>query len=267
MFLNKKSLTKIRLLTGAYLVLSASCFLIAILFSAWQIEYKSHIFLGCLSLALMPIFYKIGHFSEGKGKLITKGNQLICHQLRPAEFVRLYEEKRDDPTNVIAKPDYDVLRLLLTAYDALEDTDSALEIIDQMIQIAPAKKVHETMLLKASLLFSIKNRTQEAEAIYTDVVSAELGMLGKVLADAVMKSDRAMAFGDDATAEIFLKQSLTQKFPKPTPMSRLSAHYHLAGICYRANRLEEAEAHRKYCIENGGQTGIQAKAVKGDIFQ
>lgn len=267
MFLNKKSLTKIRLLAGTYLVLSASCFLIAILFSAWQIEYKSHIFLGCLCLVLMPIFYKIGYYSEGKGKLIAKGNQLICHELRPAEFIRLYEEKRDDPTNSITKPDFDVLRQLLTAYDALGDTDSALKIIDQMIQIAPDKKIHEAKLLKASLLFSVGNHNEEAETIYRDVVSGQLNILTKALADAVMKCDRALALGDDATAEIFLKQSLTQKFSKPTPLSRLSAHYHLARICYRANRMEEAEEHRQYCIENGGDTSMQSDAVEGEIFQ
>ena len=265
MFLNKKALTKIWLLVGAYLVLASFCFLTAIVFAIFELGYTGHIILGCLCLVLAPLSYKIGRYAEGKGKLINKGNQLVSHQLRPAEFIHLYEEKRNDPSNVVSKPDYDVLQLLLTAYDVLGDCASAMETIEQMITIAPAKKINIAKLLKVSLLFDA-GRFDEAEGIYRDVLSKNLDMMSKALADAVMKSDRALALGDDTTAESFFRQSLTQKFPKPTPLSTLSAHYHLAGICYRTNRIEEAEEHRNYCIQKGGETVIQQKAAKGEIF-
>ena len=266
MFLNKKALTKIWLLVGGYLLVATFCFLNGIVFAIFEMECTIFFILGSLCLVLTPLFYKLGRYAEGKGKLISKGNRLVFHQLRPAEFIRLYEEKRNDPGNVISKPDYDVLQLLLTAYDAQGDKNRALETVEQMITIAPAKKINVAKLLKASLLFD-SGRFDEAEAIYRDVVNGKMDIMSKALADAVMKSDRALALGDDTTAESFSRQALTQTFPKPTPLSMLSAHYHLAGICYRTGRMEEAQEHRKYCIENGGETAIQQDALKGVFFQ
>ena len=262
MFLTKKSLTKIWLLTGAYLVLAAFCFFIAIVFAVFQIECMTYIIIGTLCLAASPLIYKFGRYAEGKGKLIAKGNKLILHQLRPAEFVRLYEEKRNDPGNVVSEPDFEVLQMLASAYDALGYADRALEAAELSLAVAPKKKVPRAKLSKCSLLFS-SGRFDEAEAIYSDVLSGELDMMSKYLADVLMKSDRALALGDNTTAEAYFRQSLAKS---STPLSILYAHYHLAKICYRTNRTEEAGVHRSYCIENGGETGIQQEAVKGEIF-
>lgn len=262
MYINKKSLTKIWLLVGAYLALGTFSFLISILFAILEIEGNFHIIAGCFCLAVAPLTYAIGRYAEGKGKLINSGNRLIFHQLRPAEFVRLYNEKRDDPSNVFSKPDFDVLQLLVAAYDALGETERALDAVEQMLTISPEKKLVRAKLLKCGLLFDI-GRSEEADTIYRDVISRKLDMMSKYFSDVVMKSDRALALGDDTTAEAFYRQALTQK---STPLSILYAHYHLAGICYRTNRIEEAEEHRNYCIQKGGETVIQQKAAKGEIF-
>ncbi len=262
MFLNKKSLTKIWLLVGAYLALATFSFLIAIVFAILEIEGNFHIIVGCFCLAVAPLTYAIGRYAEGKGKLINSANKLIFHQLRPADFIRLYEEKRDDSSNVISKPDFDVLQALIAAYDALGDADRALETADQILAITPKKKLARAKLLKCSLLYSI-GRSEEAEVIYRDVLNGKLDMMTKYFSDVVMKSDRALALGDDTTAEAYSRQVLSQK---STPLSILYAHCHLAEVCYRTNRRSEAEVHLNYCIENGGETGIQRKAATKEIF-
>lgn len=262
MFLNKKSLIKIWLLVGSYLALAVICFLIAIFFAVLEIESKFHIIVGCFCLAAAPLFYAFGRYAEGTGKLLSKGNKLVSQQLRPAEFVRLYEEKRSDPSNVVSKPDFAVLQLLVTAYDALGETDRALETAEQILAISSKKKFARAKLLKCSLLFSI-GRSEEAEVIYRDVLNGKLDMMTKYLSDMVMKSDRALALGDDTTAEAYSRQVLKQK---SSPLSMLYAHYHLARICYRTNRRSEAETHRSYCIKNGGETNTQRKAAIGEIF-
>ena len=265
MFLNKKALTKIWLLVGAYLVLASLCFFIGIIFAAFQIEGSFHIIVGCFCLVAAPLFYAWGRWAEGKGKILNKGNQLIFHQLKPAEFIRLYEQRRDDPTNVVAKPDYQVLQILVAAYDALDDQHLALATMEQALAIAPEKHRNRALIIKCGLLFNY-GQLEEAEALYRKLSSKELDFMCKTLMDAVIKSDRAMLLGDEATAEAYNRQAMTQSFPKPTNLSLLYSHYHMAKICYRTNRREEAEEHRNYCIEHGGETGAQRKATTGEIF-
>ena len=265
MFLNKKTLTKIWLLTGAYLALASLCFFIALVFALLQIDCPEMIVFGCFCLLAAPLIYKWGRYAEGKGKLIHKGNQLVTQQLRPMEFIRLYEEKYNDAGNVVSSPDFDVLQLLAAAYDALGETDRTMEVIEQMLLIAPDKKQNAAKLWKCALLFSI-GRCEEAEVIYRDVVSSPLDMMSKHLCDVVMRSDRALAMGDDTTAEAHFQQVLTGKFPKPTPLSILYSHYRLAQICHRTGRTEEAKRHLNDCIANGGETALQQQAANGDIF-
>lgn len=262
MFLTRKALTKIWLLTGAYIALAALCFLLGILCAVLEVDYILDFVFGGLCLAASPLIYKFGCYAEGKGKLINKANKLILHQLQPAEFIQLYEEKRDDPSNVVSKPDFEVLQMLTIAYDATGDTAQALQTTELMVAAAHRKKLNRAKLAKCSLLYSL-GYFEEAEAIYSDVVNSKLDMISKYLADVTMKSDRALALGDLTTAEAYFRQALARK---STPLSTLYSHYHLATICYKTNRRSEAEVHRSYCIENGGETNTQHKAATGDIF-
>lgn len=265
MYINKKSFSKIWLLVGAYLALAILCFFVEIIFVAFEIEGSFHIIVGCFCLVAAPLFYAWGRWAEGKGKLLNKGTQLIFHQLKPAEFIRLYEQRRDDPTNVVANPDYQVLQMLVAAYDALDEQHLALVTMDQALTVAPEKHQNRALIIKCGLLFNY-GKLEEAEALYRELSSKELDFMCKTLMDAVIKSDRAMLLGDVTTAEAYYRQTMNQSFPKPTPLSLLYNHYHLAKICYRTNRREEAEEHRRYCIENGGETSSQRKAATGEIF-
>lgn len=265
MFLNKKSLTKIWILVGAYLALAILCFYVAVVFAILKIGYSTMLFLGTGALIIAPLFYRFGRYAEGKAKLLTKGSELVFRKLQPAEFIRLYHEKQNDPTNVISKPDFDILQVLVAAYDALGEDDLALNTIDQMIAIAPQKKLAFAKLLKCSLLFST-GKTDDAEVLYREVIGSTLNLAAKSVADVVMKGDRALAMGDDTTAEAYFNQAMTAAFPKATPLALVYYHYHLAEICHRAGRAEEAQMHLKYCFEHGGETDLQRKAAAGEIF-
>lgn len=265
MYINKKSLVRIWLLVGAYLALAIFCLFIEIFYAVFEIDGNLHVIVGCFCLVAAPLFYAWGRYAEGKGKLLNQGNKLIYHQLKPAEFIHLYEEKKDDPSNVVSKPDYQVLLMLIAAYDALDDHDLALATMEQAIAIVPKKHFNKALITKCDLLFNY-GRLDEGESLYKELSDQELDAISKIMLDAVMKSDRAMLLGDDTTAEAYYRQAMTRSFPKPTPLSLLYAHYHLARICFKTNRREEAEEHRRYCIEKGGETGAQQQATSGEIF-
>ena len=260
MFLTRKALKKIRLLIGTYFALGALSFVIAVIFKLFSIENKFIIILGFVCFLLGVFFGKIGRYSEGKGKLINIGNKLVNHQLRPAEFIHLYEEKRDSSENVVSKPDFDVLILVVTAYDDLGDTERELETLEKMLSIASEKKKPFVNLLKSSVLFSI-GKIEEAEQLFGEVQNRKMDPITKMMSDIILKSDRAMALGDYKIAEIHSKQQLAQTFPKNTPLSLLDIHFRLAKIYYKTGRLDEAKNHYNYCVENGGETAIKSEAA------
>lgn len=256
MFLSRKALEKIRFLAGAYFLLGVLCLVAFAVFQSLQAGGMVLLLLGVICFVCGFLSYMAGRYTEGKGNLINSGNKLVFHELRPGEFIRIYEEKRDYPDNVISTPDYDVLQLLVTAYDALGDPDSALEVLEQMGAIAPEKKKIHVKLLKTGLLFSI-GRVDEAGLLYAEVVSSDMDMITKALLDVVMRSDRAMALGDYATSEGYYLQALRAPFPRNTPLSILYAHFALAKIYVATGRAEEAKIHLNYCIQNGGDTNIK----------
>ncbi len=262
MFLTRKSLKKINALTIVYCAMSVVFFSIFVVFKWLRISEDNLLLVFViLPLIMCIIFRMVGRYAEGKGKLINSGNKLIFQELRPDEFVRLYEEKRDCPDNVISKPDFDVLRMLVAAYDAMGDTSNVLNTIEEMLSIAPEKKKMVVKLLKSAALFD-RGEIENAELIYSEAINQKMNTMTRMVFDAVTKCDRAIAIGDFTTAEAYTKQTLTQKFPPNTPLSILYAHFHLAKIYCATDRLEEAKEYLKYCVENGGETVLKAEAAE-----
>lgn len=261
MFLTKKSLAKIRLLTGLFYLVGAFCFAVFGVYESMDTECKDLAILGILSIFLGIIFRAAARYSEGKGNLIISGNKLVLQELRPAQFIKLYEEKQNCADNVIARPDFDVLQLLATAYDALGDADRSLETLDQMFLLASKKKKTYVKLLKSSILFNI-GKDKEADVLYREVLSEEKDWMTKATLEIAMKCDRAIAIGDFITAEAYTKEMLSKTAPKPTPLSILYAHFNLAKIYYLTHENDEAKLHLNYCVENGGETGVKQEAVK-----
>ena len=261
MFLTQKSLRKIRLLTTAYFILDAIMLVLALLSLALHINaVPDFIFLG-LVILLGLLFNKWGRFAEGKGKLINAGNKLVNKELRPREFVELYHQRKNDPTNVIAEDDFDVLRLLAAAYDSLGESENVLATIDRMIDIATPKQKPLALLNKSAVLYST-GRVEEAEMLFHSVDTEKAGAIVKMIVDVVLKVDRAKALKDYPTAEQFLKSALNRKGLGVTPLFTVVNHFILAEIYTETDRLPEAEPHYRYCAEHGGETFYRQKSAE-----
>ena len=260
MFLTKKSLKKIRTLVAVYYIIGLFCLITHGIFKYFYIEGNFLLILGILCFGLAIVFRSVGRYAEGKGILINQGNKLIFHELCPAEFIRLYEEKKNCAENVVSQLDFDVLQMVFLAYDSMGQTQSALETLDLMLEIAPKKKKTYAKLLKAAELFSIGN-VEEGESLYKEALGEKMDLLTKSTADLVLKGDRAMAIKDYIVAESAFKERLTQKFPKNSPLASLTTHYYLAKIYIETGRYEDAKDQLKYCIENGGETSQKADAA------
>lgn len=261
MFLTRKALKKVKLLVGVYCGLGALCFIVSIIFVYFHIETAFLAVMGAIALFLGVIFNKFGRYAEGKGKLHNLGNKLVFHQLCPAEFVRIYEEKRDCPDNVVSKPDFDVLKMLVTAYDAMGKTDEELEILDQMLSISVGGRQAQAKLLKSSVLFDI-GKTEEAEQLYSEVLNGEMDLITKSLLENVMKTDRAIALGDFTTAEAYLKSLIANPRYNKRPLTALYLRMDLGKIYCKTNRFKEAKACLEYCIQNSGETNVKTEAEK-----
>ena len=259
MFLTKKALVKIWVMALKYVILGVLCFLMPLVHTALRPYSVEWVVFGIIVLLLALLFYKWGRFSEGKGKLLNKGRKLIFFEMRPAEFIRLYEEARDCPSNVVSEPDFDVLTMLGAAYDALDDEERELEILEQMSRIDFKNKEIRVKILKASVLFD-KGRKEEAEEIYVEVLRGKKDAFTTAQLDAVTKCDRALAMGDYAVAEEYCKEQLIRPFPKPTPYEDLIHHFKLAEIYCKTDRCDEAKQHLNYCIENGKELPLVDKA-------
>ena len=259
MFLTQKALKRIRLLVGVYCGIGAFCLIVSIIFVYFDIETRFLAVLGAIALLLGVVFRKFGRYAEGKGKLLNLGNKLVCRELRPAEFIKAYEQARDCIDNVISKPDFDVLKMVTTAYDCMGETERALETIEQMQSIASEGMKPIAIIFKSSMLYGL-GRVEEAEELYSQAVNMELNFAAKSAMEALMKLDRAVALKDYTTAEAYGKQLLNKTFPKNTPLTILVINFTLAEICYKTDRLEETKSYLEYCVENGGETVIKTSA-------
>lgn len=259
MFLTRKDLTKIRILTGLYIGLGTVSFIFYFLFSLEGISAELFVLLGILSFVLSILSFVSGRYGEGTAKLLKNGNKLVYKQLRPAEFIKQYEAKRYSPENIVSKPDFNVLSLVVLAYDILGDTEQKLITLEELIATAPEKKKNIAKLHKAAVLFDLGN-TEEADRIFSEVQSGKMNAIAKAVADTVLKTDRAMALGDYKTAETYNRQLLARSFPKQSPLSLLVINFNLAKICLNTGRADEAKTYYLYCAEHGGETAVKTEA-------
>ncbi len=259
MFLSKKSFRKILIITISYFLIAAIGIVIAtLLHNLGGNATFFFVFFGII-FALGFLFLWVGLYSEGTGKMITMGTKLVRTELKPAEFIRQYEILKNSNDLVIKKPSFDVLSLVLLAHDSLDNQEAALATADEMIAIAKNKKKSRAMLLKISLLFS-NGKKEEAEALFQTVQKGKLDLIGIALADAILKSDRAMAMGDYKTVENYTLAMLARSFPKPDNLTKLVAH-HLLGKAYQKTQdIEKAIYHYQYCVEFGGETALKSTA-------
>lgn len=259
MYLTRKQLGIIWAITGVYMAIG----MVSLAFFFLFLPYSEIplLIIGLLMPLLSIAVYKWGRFALGKGRLLSKGNKLLNHQLRSAECLRLYEKVRDNPDNVVAEPDVDVLNLVAVAYVSLQQIDNALDVLDLMMTVAPEKKRPLIKILRASLLYT-NGDLNEAEVLYTELANSRLDAMAAFVFNALKDGDRALATGDFVTAEGYFNRLITQQFPKPTPLMLVESHFDLATLYMKTDRMAEAKPHLAYCAKNGGETAFRTEAEK-----
>lgn len=261
MFLTKKGLRKVLIMVACYFALGSICFILAAHFENMGTDPELLWELGILTYLLCaPVFF-IGRYSEGKGKLILLGGKFVQKELKPAEFLKEYESLRNSDNLVINKPSIEVLTIVASAYDSLDDKANTLKTMDEMIAVAGEKKIAYASLLKASVLYS-HYRIEEAEKLFAEVQRMKLDIMCSGLVDITLKSDRAMATEDYELAEVYYLKLLERKFPKPENLEKLIAHYRLGEIYEKLADHEKAVSYYQYCATNGGETAVKLSAIE-----
>ena len=256
MILTKKSFRKILTMTICYFILSVSCIVAAIVFSGLGIDATFLFVLGIIVFVLMFFVALCGWYAEGKAKLINLGNKLVRKELKPGEFIKEYNELKNSENLITNKPSTEILSLVAMSYDLLDEKENCILTMSEMLSISSEKKLPYAQLLKASFLFDFGER-EEAEKLFNEAQKAKLDIMSKALVDAILKSDRANAMGDYATAEVYNLKLLEQKFPKLDRLGLLVTNYFLAEIYEKSNNAEKAIFHFQYCVDNGGKTAIR----------
>ena len=262
MLLTKRALWRIAAVAILYFLLGGGCVAVGILFLFLEIDAVPLFILGAIAWAMCPLSVLWGRYAEGKGKLIHTGNRLVRNELKPREFIRQYEACRRDPTLAVCKPDVDTLNLVFVAYDTLNDREGCLSTMDEMLCVSSEKRRVTVELLKVSYLFS-QGEKEEAEVLFSSLRTQRLDAMSNLLADNILKSDRASAMGDYKTAEAHYLKLLSQTFPKLDPLGLLIVHCKLGETYERMGARATAMEHYRYCVENCGETaiGVSARAA------
>lgn len=261
MFLTKKAFTTILIMTIIYFLIgSIFIFLSILLYGIGEPDVFLFI-LGIIVYFFAVLVFFWGRYSEGTAKIIKLGNKLVRKELKPAEFIVHYEALKNANDLVINKPNVDVLRVAIIAYDLLDETDKALATVEEMIHMAGKKKTTLAKLIKTSLLFSC-GRHQEAELLFCEIQKQKLDIICIGLVDIILKSDRAMAIGDYKVAEAYNLNLLSRPFPKPDNIEKLVAHYTLGRIYEKSQENEKAILHYQYCESFGGETAIKKSSLE-----
>jgi hypothetical protein len=226
-----------------------------VILKSFNAEGQTLFFLGGFFYFLCICSYFGGKYAEGAGKLINLGNSLVRNQLRPQEFITLYEERKTRTDLIIKKPRHDVLVLVAQAYNLLDDKEKCLLIADEMISVSNDKNRNYAELIKVSYLFDC-GMVEEAEEMFLNIQKRKVSILHNLLAESIHKTDRALALKDYHTVELYCLKSLAQTFPKPDNIAKLVAHFALAHAYEGMNRKQDAIIQYEYCVKNGGQTAV-----------
>ena len=258
MFLTKKSVTKIALMAILYFLIGSVSIAFGVCFNSLGFYDSSFFVIGIVLYLICPPIVLWGRYSEGVGKVVARYNKLVRRELKPAEFIKEYEELKASPKLVVCKPRYDLLGCLCVAYEYLGDHEKALSVAEESISVA-GKKKSRALLLKASLLYSC-DRVEEAERILEEVERSNPDLISKGMIDMIRKSDRAMAIGDYNTAIITGLVRLEQKFPKLDNLAEVVLRCGIAEAYEKLGDIENAVIYYRYCAEHGGETAIKTTA-------
>lgn len=259
MFLTKKSIFKIAFLGVMYFVAGSISLALGIDLNMRGSNNVSLFIIGIVLYLLCPLFVLWGRYAEGMGKLAKKYIGVLREGLRPAEFIKEYEDLTGSSDLVVCKPSTEALLFVALAYDCLNEYDMAISFAEKALAAAPSRKKAKAALFLVSILYSC-GRTDEAEKLFDEVQKGKLGFSAQAFADMIRKTDRAMAIGDYKTVISTELAQLEVKFPKPDNLAQLAIRHTLAVAYEKLGDTENALPYYRYCAEHGGETAIRSSA-------
>lgn len=259
MFLTKKSIFKIAFLVVMYFLVGSISIAMGVYFNTQGINKSSLFIIGIVLYLLCPLFVLWGRYAEGMGKIGGKYIGVLRKGLRPAEFIKEYEDLMSSSDLVVCKPSLEALLFVAIAYDCLGEYDMAVSYAKEALAAAPEKKKTKATLSLVSFLYSC-GRTDEAESLFDEVQKGKLDFSSQAFADMIRKTDRAMAIGDYKTAISAELARLEQKFPKLDNLAQLVISHTLAVAYEKLGDTENAVAYYRYCAEHGGETAMRSSA-------
>ena len=260
MILTRKGFWKIVVIAICYLFTGGVCISLAMLFASIGMGAKFLFVLGVVTSVLGFFIILIGRYGEGTAKLVNSGNKLVRNELRPAEFLKGYEEIRNSNELLINKPSIEVLQLVAFAHMCLGEYEQCLSVADEMIMVTKENKKTYAKLLKVGFLFA-SGKIDEAENLFVETQKQKLDFMCNALVDSIMKCDRAMAMGDYKIVEAYNLKLLDRTYPKQDNLEKLLAHYNLGVVYEKLEDREKASSYYYYCINYGGETAIKTEAL------
>lgn len=260
MFLSRSSLIKTILTASLFFTIAVVLFVVAYLVKKGDLDPSPSLTMGIVMTCLAVISVFIGVYSDGVSKPFVDGARLVRKDLQPKKYIDMYKEKSGDEGYVIARPSFDMLELLYTAYDLTEDKRGRDAVIVEMkAKMKPAYK-GKVAVYAADKEYRAGN-IEEGDRLLSYAEKHDDSSTVAAMADAVRKTSRAEATGDTASEEIYYKGMLSANgIFKADNAAALLAHWRLYNICKNSGRENEAKKHLTFCADHGGSTTIRREA-------
>ena len=260
MFLSRSSLIKTVLIASLLLLIGIALFVVAYYISKGDINPAPSITAGVIMTCLSGVAVFIGIYADGVSKPFAEGTRLVKKDLQPKKYIEMYKEKSEGEGYVVARPRFDMLELLYTAYDLTDDRVGRAFAIEEMKAKMKPKYKGKIAVYAADEQYRQGN-IEEGDRLLAYAEKHDTSSTVYAMADAVRKTSKAAAEGDAETEESYYNGLLSAAgIFKADNDAILTAHYRLYHICKNSGRDKEAKEHLTYCAEHGGSTAIRREA-------
>ncbi len=261
MFLSRSSLIKAVMIGSFLLLFGVIFFVIAYFVGKGDIDPTPSLTVGVISVCLAVLSVIVGIYADGVSKPFAEATRLVKKDLLPKRFIEIYKEKCESGDYVIARPRFDTLELLYTAYDLLDDKRGRASVIAEMKEKMKPSYKGRIAVYAADEAYR-KGDIEEGDRLLSYAEKHDGSSTVAAMADAVRKTSGAAANGEPETVEKYYGGLLSASgIFKADNAAALTAHWRLYNISKNKGKEDEAKEHLTYCAENGGHTAI-SKAAK-----
>lgn len=260
MFLSRSSLIRTVLIASLLLLTGIVLFVVAYFISKGDMDPAPSVTAGVIMTCLSALAVFAGIYADGVSKPFAEGTRFVRKDLQPKKYIEMYKEKSDGDGYVIARPRFDMLELLYTAYDLNGDKSGRAFVIEEMKAKVSLKYKARIAVYAADSQYKNGN-TEEGDRLLSFAEKHDSSSTVSAMADSVRKTSRAAATGDAETEERYYNGLLSASgIFKADSAASLIAHYRLYHICKNSGRDKEAKEHLTYCAEHGGSTAIRRES-------